>query len=57
MPDIVVILVALFFGLVLLVAITKRFPVNLTQKQAQIMMYVAMGALVVTLVAGLFRTL
>ncbi len=57
MPDIVKILIALFFGLILLVAITKRFPVHLTEKQSRVLMYVAMGALVVTLVAGLFRTM
>lgn len=57
MPAIVQILIVLFFALVVLVAVTKRFPVNLTPKQARILSYVAMGGVVVAIVAGLFRTL
>lgn len=57
MPAIVQILIVLFLALIVLVALTKRFPVNLTQKQARILSYVAMGGVVVAIVAGLFRTM
>lgn len=57
MPPIVQIIVVLFLALVVLVAVTKRFPVHLTAKQAKIMSYVAMGGVVVAVLAGLFRTL
>lgn len=57
MPPIVQIIIVLFLALVVLVALTKRFPVHLTPQQAKIMSYVAMGGVVVAIVAGLFRTL
>lgn len=56
MPAIVQILVVLFLALVVLVALTKRFPVHLTPKQAKIMSYLAMGGVVVAVMAGLFRS-
>ncbi|MCH8552599.1 MAG: hypothetical protein LAT62_11720 [Natronospirillum sp.] len=57
MPAIVQIILVLFLALVVLVALTKRFPVHLSPKQAKTMSYVAMGGVVVAILAGLFRTL
>lgn len=56
MPAIVQILVVLFLALVVLVALTKRFPVHLSPKQAKIMSYLAMGGVVVAVMAGIFRS-
>lgn len=56
MPPIVQIIIVLFLALVVLVAVTKRFPVHLNEKQAKIMSYVAMGGVVVAILAGIFRS-
>ncbi len=57
MPPIVQIIIVLFLALVVFVTLTKKFPVHLTEKQARIMSYVAMGGVAVAIIAGLIRTM
>lgn len=57
MPPIVQIIIVLFLALFVFVTLTKKFPVNLTEKQARIMSYVAMGGVAVAIMAGIFRSM
>lgn len=55
MPPILQILILLFLALFVLVTVTKKFPVQLTEQQGKVLMYVAMGAMATAGVVMLFR--
>lgn len=56
MPPIVQIIIVLFLALFVFVTLTKKFPVHLSEKQARIMSYVAMGGVAVAIFAAIFRS-
>lgn len=55
MPPILQILILLFLALFVLVTVTKKYPVQLTEQQGKVLMYVAMGAMATAGVVMLFR--
>ncbi|MFC3852484.1 hypothetical protein ACFOSD_00705 [Salinispirillum marinum] len=55
MPALFQVLILLFLGLFVLVTVTKKYPVNLSEKQGRTLMYVAMGAMALAAVVSLFR--
>lgn len=57
MPAIVQIIGVLFLALVVLVSLTKRFPVNLTPEQAKWLRLLAIGGVLLAIIVGFFRTL
>lgn len=55
MPALFQILILLFLALFVLVTVTKKFPVQLTERQGRVLMYVAMGAMATAGIVMLFR--
>jgi len=57
MPAIVQIIVVLFLALVVLVALTKRFPVHLKPEQVKWLRLLAIGGVLLAIIVGFIRTL
>lgn len=57
MPAIVQIIIVLFLALVVLVSLTKRFPVALTPEQVKWLRLLAIGGVLLAIIVGFFRTL
>lgn len=55
MPPILQILILLFLALFVLVTVTKKYPVHLTEQQGKVLMYIAMGAMATAGIVMLFR--
>ncbi|MFY0665430.1 MAG: hypothetical protein JXQ97_12465 [Natronospirillum sp.] len=55
MPALLQILILLFLALFVLVTVTKKYPVQLTEQQGKVLMYVAMGAMATAGIVMLFR--